>query len=170
MADDNARRELQADYCYACAADNPEGLHLRFERTGDDTARTEIVMRPELCGWKGILHGGFVSLLIDETASWTFALCREEQHFATRSMSVRFLRPTPTGEPLVVTGCVGEDHGKTVEVTAEIHTADGKIRARGTVEIARLRGTIKDRFAAGGVRRRGPRDHCEKSRYSSQPA
>jgi len=155
MADETPTRELQADYCYACAPDNPEGLGLTFEQTGPDTARTEVTLRPELCGWKGIAHGGFVSLLIDETASWTFALCRREEHFATRSLQVRFLRPTPTGEPLTVTGAVVEDHGRTIEVTGEIHTADGGITARGTVEIARLKGPMKDRFASGGVRRGG---------------
>jgi len=153
MADDTARRELQADYCYACSDDNPEGLHLRFEQTGDDTVRAEVTLRPELCGWKGIAHGGFVSLLIDETASWAFALCRTEPHFATRSLSVRFLRPTPTGEPLTLTATVGEDHGRTIDVIAKIHAADGRITAKGTAEIVRLHGKMKDKFAAGGVRR-----------------
>ena len=148
MAEDGQRRKLRAEYCFGCSADNPEGLHLRFERTGDGEVASTVTLRPELCGWRGVAHGGFVGLLLDEVASWCMALCVEESlRFATREMTVRYLRPTPTGVPLTVTARLVEDRGPTTELVGEVRRADGRLTARGRVQIARLDDRKLERFA-----------------------
>ncbi len=148
MTDDGTPRKLRAEYCFGCSDDNPEGLHLRFRRTGDGQVGAEITLRPELCGWKGVAHGGFVGLLIDEVTSWCMALCVEDGHrFATRELRVRYLRPTPTGEPLTLIGKLVEDRGPTTDFVGEVRRADGSLTARGWVQIARLDRKKLDRFA-----------------------
>ncbi len=148
MADDDAPRKLRAEYCFGCSDDNPQGLHLRFERTGETEVRSQITLRPELCGWRGVAHGGFIGLLVDEATSWCMALCVEEgERFATRELSVRYLRPTPTGEPLTLIGRLVEDRGPTTDFLGEVRLADGSLTARGKVQIVRLDRKKLQRFA-----------------------
>ncbi len=148
MADDGTPRKLRAEYCFGCSADNPEGLHLRFERAGPTEVRSEVTLRAEFCGWRGVAHGGFVSLLIDEITSWCMALCVEDsQRFATRELTVRFLRPTPTDEPLNLSARMVEDRGATADFIGEVRRADGSLTARGRVQIVRLDRKKLQRFA-----------------------
>ena len=55
--------------CFGCAPENPAGLHMEFFEDGDQVL---CFWRPQdnLQGWVGVLHGGIVSTLIDETACW----------------------------------------------------------------------------------------------------
>ncbi len=145
MIDDQSR-ELLAEYCYGCSANNPEGLHLRFEQIDSQQVRSRATLRKELCGWQGVAHGGMIALLIDEVTSWCMAMCVGPQPFATRKMSVRYLRPTPTEQPLELIGKLVRDRGATVEFLGEIRLSDGSITARGNVEIARLERERYERF------------------------
>ncbi len=145
MIDDESR-ELLAEFCYGCSADNPEGLHLRFEKIDSQQVRSQATLRKELCGWQGVAHGGMIALLIDEVTSWCMAMCVGPQPFATRKLSVRYLRPTPTEQPLVLIGKLVRDGGATVEFVGEIRLSDGSITARGKVEIARLERDRYERF------------------------
>ena len=55
--------------CFGCAPENPIGLHMEFFEDGDDIL---CFWRPQehFQGWIGVLHGGIISTLIDETAGW----------------------------------------------------------------------------------------------------
>lgn len=55
--------------CFGCAPENPFGLHMTFYEEGDDIIS---FWRPAdyYQGWVGVLHGGIISTLIDETAGW----------------------------------------------------------------------------------------------------
>ena len=55
--------------CFGCAPDNPIGLHMEFFEEGEQVI---CFWRPQehFEGWVGVLHGGIVSTLVDETAGW----------------------------------------------------------------------------------------------------
>ena len=55
-------------YCFGCAPTNPIGLHMEFFEEGDQIIS---FWRPQdhFQGWVGVLHGGIISTLIDETAN-----------------------------------------------------------------------------------------------------
>jgi len=69
------------------------------------------------------------------------------ERFATRELRVRYLRPTPTGEPLQLFGRLVEDRGPTTDFIGEVRRQDGSLTARGWVQIARLDRKKLDRFA-----------------------
>ncbi len=150
MAEEIPDRELENDACIGCSRTNPESLQLTFTRTGEDSVESQFTLREELCGWPGVAHGGIVSLLIDEVTSWCFSICLEESRFATREMTVRFLRPTPVTQPLVAEGRVVADHGRVVDLVGEVRYPDGRVTARGKVQIVRLAPEDYDRFKRGG--------------------
>ena len=141
-------RGLDNNECFGCSRTNPESLGLRFVQTGPDTVEARVALRRELCGWPGVAHGGIVSLLIDEVTSWCFSACLDEAKFATRELSVRYLRPTPVQQPLVVSARITADAGTTVDLIGEVRTPDGQLTARGRVQIVRFDDDDYDRFKA----------------------
>ena len=56
--------------CFCCGPENPSGIKLRFTKEDDDTVTTTFTAPDDWTGWGRILHGGFQTLLLDETMSW----------------------------------------------------------------------------------------------------
>jgi len=143
MGETEAPRELVATQCFGCGEDNPHGLHLQFERIGPGEVESSVTLPEDLCGWRGVAHGGIVSLLLDEVTSWCVGLCLGDRWFVTRELKVRYLRPTPVGQPLKLSGRVMHDNEVTMDMVGEVRLADGRLTARGWAQFVRL---DEDRF------------------------
>ncbi len=117
-------------FCFACGPGNPRGLRLVFTvDAGARTATTSTVLDGHFNGWKGVAHGGIVSALLDETM--IYACGSLGWLSVTAEMTVRFIRPVPTGVPLVVKGCVHSDLGRFFTAGSEI-TGNGVVLASAT--------------------------------------
>lgn len=117
-------------FCFACGPGNKCGLRLKFRVDAQArTATTETVLDPRFNGWKGVAHGGIVSTLLDETM--IYACGGTGWLSVTAEITVRFLRPVPTGVPVTVTGYMVEDRGRFYITRGEI-TKDGETLASAT--------------------------------------
>ncbi|MGV3719529.1 MAG: PaaI family thioesterase [Actinomycetota bacterium] len=119
-------------YCFVCGPDNAHGLHVRFER-GDGKASARFVPAPEHQGYTGVSHGGIIAALLDE--AMVYAAVSLGNWAATAEMTVRFLRPVPTSEELVVTAEVTRHQRRLVECRGEIRGGDGTVLATGTAKL-----------------------------------
>ena len=93
--------------CFACGPENEIGLRLHFERIddgGEGAVRARTVLRPDFQGWQGIAHGGIALALLDEAMA--HAAGAAGQRGVTATMSARFRKPVPLGEPIDVEGRV----------------------------------------------------------------
>ncbi len=113
--------------CFACGPNNPDGLHLTFERSPDGSVRATIVLDQKFQGWRGIAHGGIVMMLLDEAMAHASGNAGERG--MTASMSVRFRKPVPLGEPLVLDGSVRWRRGRVLGLEGRISAADGALLA-----------------------------------------
>ncbi len=104
---------LDDDNCFACGSKNPIGLKLKFKldpETG--TAVSETVIAENFNGWKGAVHGGIITTLLDEIMVYA---CTSSGWFTvTGSIEVRFHKPVPTGERLIITGKIVENRGRSI--------------------------------------------------------
>ena len=114
-------------YCLLCGVENPIGLHLRFYDDGAGRVTARFTAREEHQGYPGVLHGGLTSALLDETIGRT--LVSRDLWAMTVSLTVRFHRPIPLGQPLTVTGEVTRLRSRTMEGRGEIRLADGSLGA-----------------------------------------
>ena len=90
----------RGDKCFGCSQTNPHGLRLSFAEDGDGVV---CRWRPDarFQSWDGVLHGGITTTILDETAGW--AVMRRFQRAAmTTRIDVRFLKPVPVGDTVVV--------------------------------------------------------------------
>ena len=118
-----------SDSCYVCGRANPFGLKIRF-RIEEGEVRATFTADEHRCGFKGIVHGGVLSALLDETMGWAPAFHKRLFCYAAE-LRVRFLLPAPMGEPLTVRGRLTADRGRVWETEGDVAGADGTVYARG---------------------------------------
>jgi uncharacterized protein (TIGR00369 family) len=116
--------------CFVCGENNPSGLRLRFEIDKErQTLKTAFVANPTFQGWDGIVHGGIISTLLDEaTAKLVYELGYQA---VTASLEIRFKKPAPILEPLMVYGEITEVGKRLIRAKARVAKQDGTILATG---------------------------------------
>ncbi len=110
---------LDDDNCFACGSGNPIGLKLKFKLDPKNgTAVTETVIAEHFNGWKGAVHGGIITTLLDEIMVYA---CTSSGWFTvTGTIEVKFHKPVPTGELLVITGNIDQNRGRSILTSATI--------------------------------------------------
>jgi uncharacterized protein (TIGR00369 family) len=117
--------------CFVCGQTNPIGLKLRFETDGN-VVRTRFVPEPTHVGFKGTIHGGIISTLLDEVMVWAcgvktrrFAYCAE--------LTVRFKHPARPGIEIEAMGeLVNDRQGKLFEARGELRDPQNVLLASAT--------------------------------------
>jgi uncharacterized protein (TIGR00369 family) len=119
----------QAGHCFGCGPANPEGLHLVFTFDAEAQTATALVnLTRNHEGPPGHIHGGIIATLMDEAMS---KLNRPLGVIAmTRHIEVDYLRPSPLGRELVLTGHHLRRDGRKLFHEAELKTLEGTVLAR----------------------------------------
>ena len=118
---------LDDNNCFACGTSNPIGLKLKFMLDPEEgTAVSETVIAEHFNGWKGTVHGGIVTTLLDEIM--VYASSSSGWFTVTGTIEVRFHKPVPTGKLLTVTGKVEENRGRSILTSGTVEH-NGKVLA-----------------------------------------
>lgn len=105
--------------CYACGERNPEGLRLSFDvDRAARTISTEVVFRKVHQGWNGVVHGGFLALVLDELMVNLAILLGLQA--VTAEMTVRLKRPARPGLQVRGTGRIDDVRGRLVRASASL--------------------------------------------------
>ena len=131
-------RQFAIPRCFCCGPNNPAGLKLRFTLESDTSVSTTFTGPADWTGWGTILHGGFQTLLLDETTSWAAFGAMGVRSFLTKEIKVRFLRPVHVGVPLTITARVVEDRGRTLVSRGEIRDPEGNVLTDAEAVLVRM--------------------------------
>ncbi len=125
--------------CFVCGRENPVGLKVRWANDRDaGEVRGAVTVPEHFNGYPGVVHGGIVAALLDETAARTVLMDGGfDDLMVTLKLEVVFRRPTPTAAPLTVVGNLVRRTHDRAEAHAQIRLADGTVTARGTALLAR---------------------------------
>lgn len=126
--------------CFACGHANHEGMGLTFTRDAAGSARADVILDRRYQGYRGIVHGGIVMLLLDEVMAHASGAAGEK--VMTAAVAVRFRAPVPVDVPLRLVGRVVLKRGKILKVEgavldaegATLATADGSFLSLGPLE------------------------------------
>lgn len=121
------KKQPSSQMCFGCGMENPIGLKLFFYETDDGRVVARFTPREEHQGYPGVLHGGIASTVLDEVIG---RVCiAEERWMVTAKMEVRYRRPIPLGEPLLVVGETVESRGRRLVARGEIRLPNGSVGA-----------------------------------------
>jgi acyl-coenzyme A thioesterase PaaI-like protein len=123
---DKLNDETTYQRCFACGHKNESGLHLVFRRQGD-RIMADFTPLEHQQGFPGVLHGGVIATLLDETMSRTGALRRE--WLVTARLDIRYRQPAPIGQPLRVWGEIARQRKGAVDAVGAVEFSDGALVA-----------------------------------------
>jgi len=134
--------------CFLCGRQNDVGLRVSWYNDHDARQiRATVTVPDHFNGYPGVVHGGIVAALIDETAGRALLLDGDiERLMVTLKLEIRYRRPTPTGQPLTVVGWVVQQSASRAKVAAEVRLADGIVTADGEAVLVRPPQVFLDRW------------------------
>jgi uncharacterized protein (TIGR00369 family) len=121
---------LNNDHCFCCGSANEQGLKLHFTYPSRGKACTELVIPAYFSGWKDMVHGGLLSMLLDEAMA--YACGSGNLLGVTAELSVRFLKPVKTGETIRIEGELIAKKSKLLETQGFIKNSRGELIAKAT--------------------------------------
>jgi len=116
--------------CFGCGPTNPIGLQLHFESHPDGGVSASFTPQLEHQGWDGVMHGGLVTVLLDEAMAC--ATAQKSSIYYTARLEAKYRQPVRTGAPLSVRGWIVRDRGARLETRAEVQSPDGDVLAEAT--------------------------------------
>ena len=148
---------MHDNFCWGCGADNPDGLQLKSEWRADDpaVAVASFTASPaHAAGPRHVLNGSIIGVLLDCHGICTAvadAYRRDgrevgsapELWYATSSLHIEYLRPTPINAVVELEGRVVAVDDRTTTVECVL-IAEGKPRARATVGAVRVPDSWRD--------------------------
>lgn len=112
--------------CFGCSV---EGLGLAaYEHDGG--VRSEFTFPDRFAGAPGVVHGGVVSLAIDELIGWAGRLARARA--VTRTLEIEYLLPVETGVRYAMIASVESIEGRKLNARASISDESGRVTTRGS--------------------------------------
>ena len=138
---------MPGNVCFGCGKENENGLHIQSFWEGDDSICT-WTSETRYQGWVKIMNGGILATLIDCHCMGTAmaAAYREEgrslasepyYRYATASIKVDYLKPTPNDRPVTLRAQVVEIKGRKTNLTCHVYS-DGELTARAEVVAVRV--------------------------------
>lgn len=122
--------------CFGCGADNPIGLHLKFDFDGQRVVAS-FVVRDEHQGFSGLMHGGLMATLLDEAMG---RLIHElGENAVTAELGVRLKKPVRPGDTLVVSAELVGRNGRLLDLAAQASFPGGPIAAEANAKFLKLK-------------------------------
>lgn len=119
-------RQLRAhphSACFVCGQDNPNGLKIPFARLENGDMAAEWTPGQTWEGFRGIVHGGVVSTVLDEAMSKAVAATGSEA--LTAELRIRFRLPVHSGATFVIRGRIVKRSKRLIETEATLTAPDG---------------------------------------------
>ncbi len=136
---------LREHYCFGCGRHNPIGLHLVFEREADGVV-ARYLPRPEDQGFPDVMHGGLLSLLLDEAMGW--AMYADSVFAVTAKMDLRFRRTVGLDAPLTARARITRQRGRRIEVEAVLTNDAGHVLVEAAALFIRMSADDEERALA----------------------
>jgi len=106
---------------------------------GDDSESCTFVhVGRGLCGHDGIIHGGLLATLLDETLARTALSNLPEKIGVTAKLSLDYRAPTRADQFIVIKTTLTKAKGRKAEVSGRVETLDGTLLVEATYVILRL--------------------------------
>ncbi len=140
--------EMGGNQCWGCGSANDKGLQIKSYWSGDEAVCTWQPKAYHNAGPAHVLNGGIIATLMDCHCGWTAiaAAYRNEGRemntqpsiwYATASLNIKYLRPTPIDEAVVLRAQIKETTGKKAIVACSLF-AKGATCAVGEVVAVRV--------------------------------
>jgi acyl-coenzyme A thioesterase PaaI-like protein len=139
--------------CFGCGSHNPDGLQIK-SFWENDVCICDWTSEEKYNGWRNLLNGGILATLIDchtMATATSYAYMSEQRkwdteptyRYATGTLTVKYLKPTPNNLPIQLRAKVQEVKGKKTTVQCGVW-CDGMQTAEAVVIAIRVYDSSQD--------------------------
>lgn len=111
-------------YCFACGENNKYGLHLKFAVDKNNVMHTEFIPQKQHQGFKDIVHGGLIGLILDEIM--VNLLWKLGKHAVSAEFNVRLKKAAKIGECILFSSWIDKEEKKIIYTKAQAEDKNGK--------------------------------------------
>ncbi len=124
-----ARLEINYDHhCFGCGERNPAGLKLRFEYDrAEGKVSTTFLPTENYQGYPGIMHGGIIAAILDETMSQF--LYWQGLAAVTARLEIRYRQSVPLGRPITVEARLIKRKSSLLDLEGRLLLDNGQVAA-----------------------------------------
>lgn len=127
------KNQKNSKNCFVCGLSNSSGLQMKFFAVDENTVESRYIVKEQYQGWPGITHGGIVAAMLDEVMARLFVFDENQNRFlVTAKLEVKYRRPVPIGEEIIVVGKKLDNTGKVAKASAKIMNVKHEILAEGS--------------------------------------
>ena len=124
-------KQANSKDCFICGKENQSGLQADFYELDNQKIACVFTAKTVHEGHPGILHGGIICSILDETAGRAMSVVSPDTTAYTIELNTKYLIPVPSNTKLTAVGWLDEVREKVYIATAEIYLPDGRTAARG---------------------------------------
>ena len=124
------QNHMPGNVCFGCGTHNPDGLQIKSFWEGDE-AICEWTSKEKYHGWPNLLNGGIIATVIDchcmgTAMAHAYKLenrsldSMPEYRYATGTLTVKYLKPTPNDQPLMLRARIVEVKGRKTVLKCDV--------------------------------------------------
>jgi len=118
--------------CFACGSKNPIGLKLKFTLEEDNVLRTQFTPQKVHQGYKDIVHGGIIALILDEVM--VNLLWKSGRPAISAEIEVKLSQSVKPGETVYFEARISKDGKKVIYTQAKAMKQDQTLVASATAK------------------------------------
>lgn len=118
-------RQYRNDKCVVCGFDNPFSLGMEFFELENGEVVSFAQTMDEHQSYPGRTHGGIISAMLDEVIGRAICTAEPMCWGVTTELNVRFKKPVPLGQRLMIVGRVTRNRSRMFNGTGEIYLMNG---------------------------------------------
>jgi len=126
-------------FCFVCGEKNSHGLNLRFTLS-DKTLSTEFIPQKYHQGFKDIVHGGIIGLVLDEVM--VNLLWKLGMRAVSAELNIRLKRPAKVGQKILFKSRISRETDKIIYTEAEAKDINNAIIATATAKCIITNGNL----------------------------
>ena len=123
--------------CFACGVENKHGLGLKFAMDEANIMHTEFLPRKHHQGFKDIVHGGLIGLILDEIM--VNLLWRLGKNAVSAEFNVRLKEMTKVGGKLLFKGWIDKEESRMIYTKAEARNEEGAVIAAASAKCVKVK-------------------------------
>ena len=115
--------------CFVCGRENDFGLKMAWYNNPEtNQVEATVTIGEQFNGYPGIVHGGIVAAILDETAGRAVMLDGNfDNLFVTLRLNMTYRKPTPTNTALKAVGWLEHKGNRGMKVAAKLLLPDGTV-------------------------------------------
>lgn len=109
--------------------ENDFSLKLSFYIDDENRVVSDTTISNAFQGYPGVVHGGIVATMLDETAARSVMITDPNRLMFTGKLTTRYRKPVPVGASLHLVGEMVRDRGRIAECRSRLYGPDGEVLA-----------------------------------------